>query len=52
MAEHNRIGTESSTLSADQVIAEIAERQEGVVARWQLLQRGVTPREIQCRIQR
>jgi very-short-patch-repair endonuclease len=52
MAEDNRIGSECSTLSPDEVIARLAEQQEGVVARWQLIERGVTPREIQRRIQR
>ena len=39
-------------ITVDQVIARIAGRQHGVVARWQLLGAGVTSREIEIRVGR
>lgn len=35
----------------DALILEIATKQQGVVARWQLLERGLSPREIQYRLE-
>lgn len=35
----------------DALILEIATKQEGVLARWQLLERGLSPREIQYRLE-
>jgi hypothetical protein len=42
---------ESLSRRADRVIAALAARQHGVVARWQLLQAGVTPRQIELRLE-
>lgn len=47
-----RKGSTRSRQSADWVIAEVAERQHGVVARWQLRERGVTDARIEGRIRR
>src|SRR5436190_11528598 len=42
---------ESSSRRADRTIAALAANQHGIVARWQLLQLGVTARQIQLRLQ-
>jgi len=41
---------QSLTRSADQIIARLARHQRGVVARWQLLQIGVTAHQIELRV--
>jgi hypothetical protein len=41
---------ESSTRFAERVIGTLAGKQHGVVARWQLLQAGVTPHQIELRL--
>jgi very-short-patch-repair endonuclease len=42
---------ESLTRTADRIIAVLARKQHGVVARWQLLQQGITARQIELRLQ-
>jgi very-short-patch-repair endonuclease len=45
------MGCESRIHTADRLIAIIAAKQFGALARWQLLQAGLTPREIQRRVE-
>jgi very-short-patch-repair endonuclease len=45
------MGGKSLTRSADRIIAAIAAKQHGVVARWQLLAEGVTARQIDRRLE-
>jgi very-short-patch-repair endonuclease len=47
----NRMGTKSAKRTADQIIAQSAQRQHGVVALAQLLADGVTQREVWRRVQ-
>src|SRR4051794_4282008 len=42
---------ESFSRRADRIIATLAARQHGVVARWQLLHEGITARQIELRLQ-
>lgn len=41
---------QSHTHLADRAIAKLASRQHGVVARWQLVEAGVTPRQVKLRL--
>src|SRR4051812_28832084 len=47
----NVMRCQPSTRSVDRLIAALAERQDGVVARWQLLQAGLTARQIELRLE-
>jgi hypothetical protein len=42
--------TQSLTHAADRAIATLASRQHGVVARWQLLDSGLTARQVKLRL--